>query len=86
MSLFIVPILVAFGPALVTYFIPRRFAVPWMVLLWTAWTCLWYSTDFNDDPAMISFAMLFGFFLPVNALATLFRTFELIYLWSEDWS
>jgi hypothetical protein len=83
MSFIFVPILVAFVPALVTYFIPRRFALIWIVVLWAAFITFRYQLDLTDDPALISYAVIFGFFIPVNALATLFRIGEILYELSQ---
>ncbi len=72
------PFMVAFVPAALTFILPTRWALAWMGLLWASFFAFYSQLDLIDDPAFIGFAVIFGFFLPVNALATMGRLFVII--------
>ena len=72
------PTLVAFVPAAITFILPPRWAIGWMVLLWASYFAMRWQLDLTDDPAFISYAIVFGFFLPVNSLATMGRLFVIV--------
>ena len=67
------PILIAFIPAAIMFVLPTRWALGWIALVWAAFVFIYLRTDFTDDPAFLSFAIVFGFFIPVNAIATIAR-------------
>lgn len=46
--------------------------------MWASYFAFYSQLDLADDPAFISYAVIFGFFLPVNALATICRLFVII--------
>ena len=67
------PILIAFIPASIMFILPTRWALGWIALIWGASVFAYLQMDFTDDPAFISLALVFGFFIPVNAIATIAR-------------
>jgi hypothetical protein len=49
-----------------------------MALLWAGYFVLLTQLDLSDDPANMSTALIFGFFVPVNAFATVCRLFLIV--------
>jgi hypothetical protein len=67
------PLLIAFVPAALMFVLQGRWALGWIALVWAAFFLIYFQMDFSDDPAFLSFALVFGFFIPVNAIATIAR-------------
>jgi hypothetical protein len=74
----VLPLLVAFVPAAIMFMLRPRWAIAWIVLLWASYFALQTQLDLSDDPAFMSYAMIFGFFVPVNAFATVCRLFLIV--------
>jgi len=65
--------LVALIPAGIMFLLPPPWALAWIVTIWAVFTLIYSQWDFTDDPAFMSFAIIFGFFVPVNGIATIAR-------------
>ena len=59
--------------AVMTFLIPRRWLLAWLVLFWGGSLVLWAAVDTIVDPASLSLLAFFGGLWPLAAIATLAR-------------
>jgi hypothetical protein len=66
-------LLPGFIAAALTFAMPRRWPLPWLLLFWVGSLFLWSAADTSVDPASFGVLAFFGGLWPLAGIATLAR-------------
>jgi hypothetical protein len=59
--------------AALTFAVPRRWLLPWLILFWVGTVALWAAANTSVDPASFGVLAFFGGLWPLAGIATLAR-------------